>query len=464
MVAQLFAERRPLAEDLVLDPGCGPGAFIEGVIRWAQKHDAPVPKVVGIELDPERAASARERFKHLSSVTIVEADFLLDDFPLKAEYIIGNPPYVGITHFSEDEKSAFRSRFTTATGRFDLYMLFFERAVELLATDGRLVFITPEKYTYVASAESLRRLMASHQLVKLELLPEDTFEGLTTYPLVSTLDEAQPTAATTIVSRDGAEHSVELSRDGSSWRASFHSGAPLADTKGWPKLSEFCLRISCGLATGADSIYVVKPNDVPPDAAHLSWPTLAGRGLDYNQAEVRPTHRMLVPYDPSGSLIAEKNLGGLLPYLSAPETRKKLEKRTCAARKPWYAFHDSAPMTEILRPKILCKDITDSPMFWLDAKGTVVPRHTIYYIVPMHSSVLLPLFDYLGSDFAQDWIARNAQRAANGFIRMQSTMLKKLPIPPEVAAEFRRLEESSNKPHGTPAKARDSFRGAEACK
>jgi hypothetical protein len=35
MVEKLFAHRSPKADEMLLDPGCGPGAFISGVIRWA---------------------------------------------------------------------------------------------------------------------------------------------------------------------------------------------------------------------------------------------------------------------------------------------------------------------------------------------------------------------------------------------------------------------------------------------
>ena len=34
MVELLFRERPPGSHDRVLDPGCGAGAFIEGIIRW----------------------------------------------------------------------------------------------------------------------------------------------------------------------------------------------------------------------------------------------------------------------------------------------------------------------------------------------------------------------------------------------------------------------------------------------
>ncbi len=58
MVAKLFARRRPTVNDRLVDPGCGTGAFIEGVIRWAEKNGRTLPSIIGYESDPVRCAEA----------------------------------------------------------------------------------------------------------------------------------------------------------------------------------------------------------------------------------------------------------------------------------------------------------------------------------------------------------------------------------------------------------------------
>ncbi len=62
MVGKLFAERPPTERSRVLDPGCGNGEFIAGVLRICTGRGWPIPAIVGVELDPGRATTARDRF------------------------------------------------------------------------------------------------------------------------------------------------------------------------------------------------------------------------------------------------------------------------------------------------------------------------------------------------------------------------------------------------------------------
>ena len=137
---------------------------------------------------------------------------------------------------------------------------------------------------------------------------------------------------------------------------------------------------------------------------------------------------MLVPFDLDGARIPLEDLGSLGRYLAEPRVSARLLKRTCVSRKPWYAFHETPYMSQILRPKILCKDIARRPAFWLDRSGATLPRHSIYYMVPSDESMLEPLCEYLNGKEARDWLVENCQRAANGFIRTQSNVLKRLPV------------------------------------
>ena len=44
MVERLFQGRPPRPDDAVLDPGCGTGEFIDGVIRWCKRQGLTLPR------------------------------------------------------------------------------------------------------------------------------------------------------------------------------------------------------------------------------------------------------------------------------------------------------------------------------------------------------------------------------------------------------------------------------------
>jgi cyclopropane fatty-acyl-phospholipid synthase-like methyltransferase len=425
MVATLFEAHPPSPSDRILDTGCGPGDFINGIVQWCNNNKVALQKITGVELDTSHAQNAQRRFKEHPQITIEKTDFLLKPEE-KYDYIIGNPPYVPITELTAEEKKLYKPRFETAIERFDLYHLFFEKSLKSLEKGGRLVYITPEKFTYTSTTKPLRRLLASMQVKEIEFLDEDTFKGLTAYPTITVIDNMPYLEDTKVTYRDGTVKKVKLPITGESW-ASVLNGKMEADVK--YRLKDVCKRISAGIATGADEVFVKKGNTIHEELKPHAYPTISGKELDSDKESFTVSNSMLVPYDKDGKLLPFEELGALAKYLSQDHIVKRLKKRVFSKGKAWYSFHDSVPMRDLLQPKIIFKDITVKPRFWIDEAGIIVPMHTVYYIVPKGGIRIEDIFNYLMSDFAQDWMMIHCQRARGGFIRLQSNVLKEMPIP-----------------------------------
>ncbi len=434
MVGKLFAGKAPRPGDRVLDPGCGLGAFIDGVLRWCERRGVRPPRIVGVEIDAGMARACRARYRDLSNVTIVQGDFLLLEGLGAFDYVVGNPPYISIERLPMDLREKYKRLYRTATGRFDTYMLFFEKALRLLNPGGRLVFITPEKYLYVHSARALRRLLAQHHVVEVELVEEEAFGEILAYPAVTVVDKEAP-GPTTFILRDGSRTTVYLPRDGSPWLGEAMVRLQPTRLKQYKhRLREICVRISAGVATGRDNIFVVRRDMLPEELRPYAWPTVSGEELarfkaggpiDYSKLK----HVMLVPYDREGRLLGEEEAKPLLEYLA--RHRGELEKRRAVriVGKKWYAFHENPPMKTLAKPKILWRDVEKEPRFWWDPEGRIIPRHNVYYLVPRNPSIIPGLLEYLSSREVEMWIEAHAQRAANGYLRLQATLFKNLPIP-----------------------------------
>jgi hypothetical protein len=271
----------------------------------------------------------------------------------------------------------------------------------------------------------LRRALAKRSIEEIEFVDEAAFGDLVTYPIVTSLAAAESDIETLVTLRDGTTRSVTLDSRGTSWLPQIHG---VSTNQQGPLLADAFERISCGVATGADGVFVVNHASLDPALHRFAFPTIAGRSI--RPGGSLETHQaMLIPYREDGTLMEESALGELGVYLRQPARREQLMRRTCVARKPWYAFHENPPLSGIRKPKILCKDIGVKPWFVVDEAGEIVPRHSVYYLVPRDASAIHELCDYLNSDEAGSWLLANCQRAANGFVRLQSHVLKRLPLP-----------------------------------
>ena len=446
MARRLFEDDPPSEGDRILYPGCGAKApFAQAVEAICRDEGHPLPSGLAVEHDPDLADQADALdIQHLRLRTgDVLGSGMTEEGPF--DYVLGNPPYVPIEGLSEEEKARYRSTFRVAKSRFDLYLLFFERALSLLAPGGRLVFVTPEKWEYVETAQPLRRLVtgrcsgnASYHVEEINHIDEDAFPQLTAYPSVTTIRKVERKAAseeaTRIRTRNGATHQVELPSGGESWAAAVR-GKDLSGMETGLTLGDVTVRVSPGMATGADAVFVFGNDEVPEDLVP-TWtrPTVSGKELTHGGAS-NPQSVFACPYRSDGTLPEENELGVFGAW--AQQHRERLEDRSCVqkAGKRWYAWHETPPMQDLLCPKIVFKDIAKEPKFWAERTGEIIPRHTVYYLVPEEGVSFDQLLDYLNGPVAKEWLEAHCQRAANGFLRLQSRVLRKLPVPTEVARE-----------------------------
>ncbi len=74
--------------------------------------------------------------------------------------VIGNPPYVRTLHL-EEGKDYYKKQYSSATGAYDIYVLFMEVALRLVKKNGTISFITPNKYFVADYAKGIRFLLST---------------------------------------------------------------------------------------------------------------------------------------------------------------------------------------------------------------------------------------------------------------------------------------------------------------
>ena len=85
------------------------------------------------------------------------------------DIVIGNPPYLriqGIRNSNSDFADYLVANYNSATGSFDLYVAFVERALQLISSNGIVNFIMPVKWTNAAFGKGLRDVVSKQKAAK----------------------------------------------------------------------------------------------------------------------------------------------------------------------------------------------------------------------------------------------------------------------------------------------------------
>ena len=164
----------PTETDKCLDPSCGCGAFLVGLVEfYKNKYNKSVKKTLNENIygsdilgyNVKRAKTILAIYGLLNNEIIEETDFnIYHQDSLKANWgndfdiIVGNPPYVKYQDLSDKYRNYLIKNWRTVeNGTFNLYFAFFELGQNLLSPKGKLGYITPNNYFTSLAGLSLRQ-------------------------------------------------------------------------------------------------------------------------------------------------------------------------------------------------------------------------------------------------------------------------------------------------------------------
>lgn len=214
-----YKSDRNLVDSIAVEPSCGNGGFLEAMIRRlsssCRQQERPLQdcerSLLAFDLNPDAVLASRMRAasvlvdcgwgtevsRAMAQAWVREADFLLDpDLDLIAlgggvDFVVGNPPYVRLESMDRAVAETYRKRYKTMSGRADLYVGFFERALEMLAPDGICAFICADRWMLNQYGARLRNLVTSDGFsveTVVEMHQADAFQDeVLAYPAVTTI-------------------------------------------------------------------------------------------------------------------------------------------------------------------------------------------------------------------------------------------------------------------------------------
>lgn len=353
-----------LVDAIAVEPAAGDGAFlgplIERLALSCLRQDRPLSacagSLVAYEVDEASADQARALAigslvkcgappavaQDLARKWVKCGDYLLEALHLEANFVIGNPPYIRSEEIPEHTAALYRSAYATMRGRADLYIAFFEAALESLRPDGVCAFICADRWMRNQYGAELRQLVTSAFSVEtvLEMHHAGAFDDeVDAYPAITVIRRAAQGA--TVVASAGSE--VELLSgealsqaliEAHSKRFSSLPGLRTArveqwfrGTDPWPCHSpeqlallrrleqrfdhlETYAKVGIGVASGNDSVYVTRDPDLVEPSRLL--PLAIAKDIVSGRMEWSG-HYLVDPWDNSG-LVALNSYPRLRAY------------------------------------------------------------------------------------------------------------------------------------------------------
>ena len=356
----------------VVEPSVGSGAFLgpvlDRLLAAKAKHAEHGPWLAlrecirGWDLQVEhveaskrlvltrlaQAGCPRADAEWLADYWLHEGDFLLAEPMQGADLVVGNPPYIRIEDIPAALLAAYRAACPTMGGRADIFVGFYEHGLDLLAPHGRLGFICADRWMRNAYGRKLRRKIVNGPYSVDCVLTMHNAAAFDTdvyaYPAITVLSHcSQGPVVTGLASREFGPKDAELlslwvtENQDKSLALPSVTGARLprwhADDDSWPEGSprtlewleklaeEFPLledaatgtKISIGVATGADAVYVRQQQSLPDVEADRLLPLAMAD--DLKTGEFRWTGQYLVsPWDPTGRPVDLESYPKLAAY------------------------------------------------------------------------------------------------------------------------------------------------------
>ena len=365
---------------------------------------------------------------------IINTDFITHYFYESFDCIVGNPPYIRHEKISEEAKRYFRKNFRTFKYRADIYILFYEKSLNLLSKNGLLSFICSNRWLYNQYGQLLRNEISKKFSLKKILNIENTSpfdESVIAYPCITTIENSLNNGK--VLYYESSSRTINLSsitlREINSPKSSSWENIFLEYDINHPALNgilEQEFEIGIGVATGADKIFIISESQKHNIEQERLIPIVTTKDLTSDSISWRK-HYLINPYE-NDTLCHLDNYPKLKKYFEA--NKEILLKRHTAQtnKNKWYKTIDKIKPELTQKPKLLLPDIAGVKKLIID-EGNYYPHSNLYYITGKSIHSLKILASILMSDFIREQLSQIGIRMNGGFPRFQSQVLKKLRIP-----------------------------------
>lgn len=449
----------------ILDPACGSGAFLNQALEYLidehknlqndlalmgdlfasymVEEEILEHNLYGVDINEDAVEIAKlslwlrtaKRGRPLTKLAdkIVCANSLLE-MPFSEnsfDVVIGNPPYVRQEAIKE-QKEALSKIYKVANGTADLYVYFYELALNMLKPNGLKGFICSNKFFRAKYGENLREYILQNTTI-LQIADFNgvkIFENATVDSAVTIFQKqkASQNATFKVVDIDLINSYDMKQNDLTKTSFSFSNTKELAikqkiEKIGTP-LKEWDIDFYIGIKTGFNEAFIIdkeKKDELikqDPKSAEIIKPLVRGRDIkkysfDFDDKWLINSHN-----NPPVNI---KNYPFIKEHLD--QYYDKLEKRGDKGKTP-YNLRNCAYLDKFDKVKIVYPDIADKLTFTFDSDGYYF-NNTVYFI----DSDSKYLFALLNSKIVNYYYGFISSQLGSKGLRAFTIYLKEIPIP-----------------------------------
>ena len=517
LLDQLHQYRDWLLQITILDPACGSGAFLNAALQFLMAEhrliDEMEAKVAGsslvfqdvensilennlfgVDINEEsveiaqlalwlRTAKPHRKLNTLSE-NIKCGNSLISDpeiagpkafnwqeqFPKVFEkggfdVVIGNPPYVriqGIKSSQELESYYFENTFQSAKGRYDLYILFIEQALNLIKDKGLASYILPHNFMTGNLGAGIRELLSNKHLVEeiVHFGSHLVFEEALTYTCIIKLSKDNDVIRFASINPKDLNQEIPFeSIDYSSlgkgkWNLTNASNKVILDKISEEKhhVSDFFSNVGRGIVTGMDDCFIMTGTisnglfngyskalkENVQIEAELMKPILMGNSV-HAYSKLHAEQYVLYPHiikDGRTEIMREELLESSYPLaysylLNFKEilVAKKIKYKTNPQY--WYSLHNSRDMSLFVEKKIITPYLANKCQMSIDNDGGMFTNDkcSILKLSPQYVDLYLPYLAILNSKLCWFFIANTSSEFAGGYFVFSNLFVNPFPIP-----------------------------------
>ncbi|MDX4071246.1 N-6 DNA methylase [Aliarcobacter skirrowii] len=463
----------------ILDPACGSGAFLNQALEYLISEHKNLQNdlalmgdlfasymveeeilennLYGVDINEDAVEIAKlslwlrtaKRGRALTKLAdkIVCANSLLN-MPFSEnsfDVVIGNPPYVRQEAIKE-QKEALSKIYKVANGTADLYVYFYELAINMLKPNGLKGFICSNKFFRAKYGENLREYILQNTTI----LQIADFNG------VKIFEDATVDSAITIFQKQKADNNstfkvvdIDLinsydmkQSDLTKTSFSFSNSKELAIKQKIEKigipLKEWGININYGIKTGFNEAFIIDEatkNELikkDPKSVDIIKPILRGR--DIKRYEINFSNLYLIYITKDFDINLFPNIYNHMEKYFEGLTKK-------AGKNKWYELQASPSNAQDTlynkNEKIVWGNLSIYPNFGLDLEKKYIsaPANFLTLTNELNIRYFLSILNSKITNYLMHRIAYNRQ---HGYLEFKKVFVEQIPIP--------KIDEESQKP------------------